>query len=59
MSDVEFDVGQWYAENLDKFPDLVSGECEHCGPTEMIVEHDDGTHECYFCGCASEVRVDD
>jgi hypothetical protein len=49
-TDAGFDVGKWYSENLDKFPDLVSGWCEYCGDTKMLVEYDDGGLYCYMCG---------
>jgi hypothetical protein len=59
MSETPPSIGTWYAEHMHLFPDLVSGECEYCGPTEMIVEYDDGSHSCYFCGATSEVTVDE
>jgi len=59
MSDEDFgkQVAEWYSENIDRFPDLVSGECEYCGETEMIVRYDSGHTSCYFCGDTAEVTI--
>ena len=56
-NDTSKSIGEWYSENIHRFPDLVSGHCEYCGDTEMIIEYDDGSHECYFCGSTAKVVV--
>jgi len=42
-------VSQWYAENINKFPDLVEGECSNCGTHAMMIDRVDCL-ECYHCG---------
>jgi len=58
-SDTDFNPAEWYSENLHRFPDLVSGHCEYCGDTDMIVLYDSGETSCYFCGATAEVGVDE
>lgn len=48
-------INEWYGENIGRFPDLVEGECSHCGIHKMIIDYEDGGTECYHCGATSEV----
>jgi len=42
-------VAEWYAENIERFPELVEGECPNCGVHPMMMNLDD-VLECYHCG---------
>ena len=51
-------INQWYAENIDRFPELMEGECPYCGVHPMMIDYEESDElECYHCG--EVVKEDD